>query len=72
MEKVNWDTVAICVDDIYGGIVDWDKEYFVCPDCEELIYSDDFSDFEVIPVEPTIVNQEDKEYYICPICKGII
>ena len=68
MKKTNWSTVAICVEDIYGGIVDWDEEYFVCPDCGEPIHADDFSDFEVIPAARTTINQEDKEYYICPVC----
>lgn len=68
MEKINWSTVASCVENVYGGIVDWDEEYFVCPDCGEPIYIDDFSDFEVIPAVQTKINQEDNEYYICPIC----
>lgn len=68
MERVNWNTVASCVENIYGGIVDWDKKYFVCPDCGEPIYADDFPDFEVIPAVQTKINQEDNEYYICPIC----
>lgn len=68
MERVNWNTVASCVENIYGGIVDWGEEYFVCPDCGELIYADDFSDFEVIPAVQTKINQEDNEYYLCPIC----
>lgn len=68
MERTNWNTVASCIESIYGGIVDWGEEYFICPGCGELIYADDFPDFEVIPAVQTKINQEDNEYYICPFC----
>lgn len=39
-----WEEVAHIVEDVYGGYVDWDEEFYICPECEEPIYADDWSD----------------------------
>ena len=36
-----YDAAALC-EDVYDTMVDYDEEYFVCPDCGELIYKVDW------------------------------
>lgn len=43
---------AVIVETIYGGYVDWEERFYICPECEEPIYEDDWRD----------------ENVICPVC----
>ena len=36
--KMNWDRLANEVELVYGGYVDRDEEFFICPECDEPIY----------------------------------
>lgn len=47
---MSWESAAHLCEAIYGSYVNWDEEYFLCPECGEIIYSDDFDDFTVCPV----------------------
>lgn len=53
--KLMWKINAKIVSDFYDGYVDWDKEFYNCPECDEPIYKSDWSEAEL------------KEC-ICPIC----
>lgn len=49
-----WSDAAEYCEDNFGSFVDWEEEYFICPECEEPIYADDW---------------ENHYWYICPICE---
>lgn len=51
-----WFNVANSVSNDYGALVDFDERFFICPECGEPIYEDDWTD----------VDFEDGT--ICPIC----
>ena len=52
----SWDYVAhYIVELVYGGYVDWDEEFFECPECGEPIYKCDYPNFEI--------------GMICPVCE---
>jgi hypothetical protein len=38
----SWSYVANIVEVVYGGYVDWDEEFFNCPECGEPIYKCDY------------------------------
>lgn len=50
-----WEQNARAVEEIYGGYVDWNERFYICPECEEPIYEYDWS-----------VNQLTEAY--CPVC----
>ena len=41
-----------------GAEVNWDEEYFVCPHCEDLVFSDDWIEADM----------KDDDCIVCPIC----
>ena len=45
-----WTKTANFVKEVYGAYVDWENEYFICPECEEPIYKCDWDDFSICPV----------------------
>lgn len=47
-----WEKNAIIIETIYGGYVDWEERFYICPECEEPIYEDDWRG----------------ENVICPVC----
>lgn len=53
---MNWMKNAHKVEDEFGGFVDWDEEYYICPECGEPVYADDWTGEELADV-------------ICPICE---
>ena len=53
--RMQWETNAHLVEDTYGGYVDWEEEFYICPECGEPVYSCDWSNHELF-----------KE--LCPIC----
>ena len=51
-----WEKKAKTVFEVYGGYVDWEERFYLCPECEEPIYECDWT-------------QADMEDYICPVCQ---
>jgi hypothetical protein len=50
-----WADCAKYCEEIYGVFVDWEEEYFICPECDEPIYADDWGDHD--------------HWNFCPICE---
>ena len=57
MNEYGWDWAAKVVEEEFGGYVNWDEEYFICPECSEPVYADDWDDSEFALAT------------ICPICQ---
>ena len=49
---MTWKEIALYCLDIYGVQVDWEEEFFICPECGEPIYKTDWIDdnLEVCPI----------------------
>lgn len=57
MNEYSWNWAAKMVEEEFGGYVNWDEEYFICPECGEVVDSLDW---------------DEKEFTygtICPICE---
>jgi uncharacterized protein (UPF0212 family) len=54
----SWQYVATFVERDYGSYVDWDEEFFECPECGEPIYK---CDYPMISLG-----------MICPVCEAMI
>lgn len=54
MKKTTWKVVAKYVKETYGSHVDWMEGFFICPECGEPIYAEDWGD---------------EELEICPVCE---
>ena len=52
---MEWAQNAHEVEKIYGGYVDRDEQFYLCPECEEPIYECDWDEDELADA-------------ICPIC----
>ena len=64
-----WEKLAKYCKKTYGVQVDWDEEFFICPECGEPIYKDDWRDSDyALGAMPTL---EDQSFY-CPICEEVI
>lgn len=53
--NIDWHMAALQAENDYGAYVDYTERYFICPECGEPVYEDDWSDM-------------DFEDCICPIC----
>ena len=54
--KWSWYYVAqYIIEPVYGGYVDWEEEFFECPECGEPIYK---CDYPYIDID-----------MICPVCE---
>lgn len=51
-----WEKNAHLVETIFGGFVDWDERFYLCPECGEPVYETDWC-------------IEDLMLYLCPICE---
>lgn len=51
-----WEANAKVVEKFYGGYVNWDERFYLCPECGELIYESDWSFGDLL-------------HYICPVCE---
>ena len=60
---MNWERLANKVALVYGGFVDREEGFFICPECGEPIYECDWEDSDLVSTTDT---------FICPICDGII
>jgi hypothetical protein len=54
----SWEYVASFVEKDYGGYVNWDEEFFNCPECGEPIYKCDYPYISL--------------GMICPVCEAMI
>lgn len=53
-----WSYCASYCEKTYGTYVDWDEEFFICPECGEPIYKCDWDDHE--------------SWTVCPICGELL
>ena len=51
---MSWERVARHCEEEYGTQIDWEEEFFICPECGEPIYKDDW---------------DADELRICPVCE---
>lgn len=57
MNEYGWNWAAKVVEKEFGGYVNWEEEYFICPECGEVVDGLDWGD-------------DDFSYNtICPICE---
>lgn len=49
----NWEAAANIAEEVYGVYVNWEERYFVCPECDDVVYECDW---------------EDEDLSVCPIC----
>lgn len=57
MNEYGWYWAAKIVEEDFGGYVNWEEEYFICPECGEPVLADDWDDTDF------------SHGYICPICE---
>ncbi len=50
----------------YGVFVDWHEGFFICPECEEPIYEDDWDN------EDYWLHEEYHGKWYCPICENLL
>ena len=58
-----WEKMARIFEQNYGGHVNWEERFFICPECGEPIYEEDWDNFDLI---------DGDDNFICPICESII
>lgn len=61
-----WDNVARAVQEETGTFVDWDEEFFICPECGEPIYKCDWQN------EDYFLGHFYTGSMYCPVCENII
>lgn len=59
---LTWESMAKAVEEVYGVYVDWDEKFFICPECDEPIYAEDYNHF--------IVDMNGD--YHCPVCEEVL
>lgn len=52
----SWEENAFYVESQCGGFVDWDEEFYICPECGEPVYACDWDSHQL-------------EEFVCPICE---
>ena len=50
MKRKTWEETAKMCEIIYGSYIDWEERFFICPECDEPIYEEDWSEFELCPI----------------------
>jgi predicted RNA-binding Zn-ribbon protein involved in translation (DUF1610 family) len=61
-----WEKIAHYVERECGCQVDWDEEFFVCPECGEPIYRCDFQE------EDYFMGRKFTGKAYCPVCEEVI
>lgn len=51
---MTWRQAAQMCEEVYGIFVDWEEKFFICPECDEPIYMEDW---------------ESHDWKTCPICE---
>ena len=51
-----WELNANIVEGAYGGYVNWEERFYICPECGEPIYECDWSDKKLYNM-------------LCPVCE---
>ena len=51
-----WKENAKIVEQVYGGFVNWEERFYICPNCDEPIYECDWESWEL-------------REFVCPICE---
>ena len=52
-----WEKFAKCCQEVYGVFIDWEERFFICPECAEPIYEEDWSTDELMELGGC-----------CPVC----
>lgn len=55
MTDTIWEKNAKVIESVYGTQVDWEERFYVCPECGEPVYDDDWDD-------------DNLREELCPIC----
>ena len=63
-----WEINARIAEKVYGSYVDWDEEFYNCPECGEPIYKCDWKDEELDICLCPICNFNDEDYFSCDTC----
>lgn len=58
-----WERTARKLKKENDTIVNWNEGFFICPECIEPIYSDDWADFDYI------CDTKHRNNIYCPICE---
>jgi predicted RNA-binding Zn-ribbon protein involved in translation (DUF1610 family) len=58
-----WENMAHMLEREYGAFVDWDEEFFECPECGEPIYKCDWQE------EDYFLGHAFTGSFYCPICE---
>ncbi len=58
-----WEKIARYVEKTYGVQVDWDEEFFICPECGEPIYECDWNE------EDYSLGHKFNGTAYCPVCE---
>ena len=61
-----WEKFAHKVQEIYGVYVDWEERFFICPECEEPIYEDDWRDSDYC------LGHTFEGNWYCPVCENVL
>ena len=61
-----WEKIAHYVEKECGCQVDWDEEFFVCPECHEPIYRCDWAE------EDYFMGHKFTGKAYCPVCEEVI
>ena len=62
MPNKTWTKFAKYVSETYGAYVDWEEEFFECPECGEPIYSCDWGKEDLLT---------DVGDFFCPVCESV-
>ena len=60
---MSWENMAHFLEREYGSFVDWDEEFFECPECGEPIYKCDWQE------EDYFLGHAFTGSFYCPICE---
>ena len=52
--NMNWKEAAHLCETVYGTYVNWEERFFICPECDEPIYEEDWEDIDLS---------------FCPVCE---